>query len=270
MTEDPIRKKCIDIMGNNALDSLQKAHLLLQTIRSNVDPDQHPQYIRLVLESYGLVPRHTTEIEGETFDPQMVERVQKSAHEKVQYEIKGWFEVNIDRPIEKTLIEICCFLEEWVDEKEKAVIFDQILTSSYIPIRVNFFSRFIDEDNDNLILREHADTYIQMRQMLNLQIGPTSRGSLLLEFLKPLETNPKAQAVILGAFVEELLRRLKSKSTQDKSNIFSGSIPLGMDFNPDNMKEMMERMQSMIPPEVLDQLRKLFSQDDDEDDPLKP
>ncbi|MBF0199548.1 MAG: hypothetical protein HQL32_17665 [Planctomycetes bacterium] len=263
MYQDQTSKKLIDIMGNLTLDAYQKALGMLQVMQE-VAPDKQPDYYRVIMECYGLAPRHESPSEVEKVNEALIERVEKAAQGKVDYQVKGWFEVNADRPVEKNIVEMCYFLEEWTDVYEKAVVLKLILATSFVPIPTNYFSRYTDEGSDSLLIREHASSYIKMRQLLNLKVGPTTRGSLLLDFLNEVSEEGPGRAIIVGAFIEELLRRLR-KQTQPPAQA-QGAPPVnplagtGFDFNmdPSQMQDMMQKMQSILPPDVLEQLRKLF------------
>jgi hypothetical protein len=193
--------------------------------------------------------------------------------EKVVHRLKGWFQIDADKPVENKLNEICMFLEEFTDNREKAVAFQLILSSPFIPIPVNYFSRDTSEASDDLILREYASEFIQLRQLLNLNVDPTSRGSLVMDFVAGLNEKPHAQAVVLGSFIEELLRRLRgerqsglhntppvdqSSGQQQSTPPFSASFPIDQNMDPEQLKDMIKNFKSMLPPEVLAQLRKLF------------
>lgn len=300
MYKSPLAKKLIDILGNQAISSQQKSWALLDVLHREAEPDKIADGIKIILECCGLSPRHESKLEAPSFEEALIERVEKANRAKVDHLLKGWFEINKDRPIEKTLIELCCFLEEFTDEKERAIVFQMILISKYIPIPVHYFSKHIAEPNDDLILREHAGEYIQMRQLLNLQVDATSRGSLLIDFITSLSEKPQAQAVVLGFFIEELLWRLQGrkgrpqvsqaqnseKSSEPKVVIdneddspagnpnpfnfppngdFSAQFPFNSDMSPEQMKDMLNNFKSMLPPEVLEQLKKLFGDEPPKD-----
>jgi hypothetical protein len=273
MYKDSTSKKLIDIIGNVKLDIVQKSYLLFKEIDS-LDPQNQIQAIRTIFECYGLTPRHETSIEVVQFDKEDVDAAYEKHKEKLEYNMKGWFEINKDLPLNNTISEICYYFQNIIDFNEKVIVFAKLLSSKYIPVNVNFFSAHVDNESDNLILREYASEYIQMRQMLNLNIGPTSRGSLLLDFLKPLQDNPDKQSVVLGAFIEEMVRRLRNKPAtpqiqgKSESNFnFPFNIQgMNMGGDPEQLREMMKKMQSILPPEVLDQLKNLFSDLDKDDD----
>lgn len=255
MYNDPISKKVIDILGNLSLNPYQKSFAILAYIQDAVKPEDYSKYIKVSLECYGLCPRHETKVDIPEIDQALITRIESSSRTKVDHELRGWFEINTDKAADSILNQICYYLENWTEIKEKAIIFQMILSSKYVPIKVNFFSRYMDEENDTLILREHANEYIQMRQILNLNIGPTARGSLIMDFIQSLQEKPQAQAVVLGSFIEELLRRLKQKKTSP--NPTPNLPPFPTDVN--QMKDMVQKMQHILPPEVFEQLKRLFS-----------
>lgn len=267
MSNDRISKKLIDLMGNQSLNSYEKAWALLDCFRNNLTPEQHPEALRVIFESYGLAPRHESLYQSPKFDQALIERVEKNYQKKTQHALEGWFEINQDQPFEKTLVEICIFLEQYSDERERAVVFQMILASRYIPVSPAYFSKHIDDKNDDLMLREYAATFIKLRQTLNMShLGPTERGSLILDFLQELKDQPNIQAIVLGAFIEELLRRLKQQNTPSAppANLSStATFPLTPDMSPEQLNEMLQNFQSFLPPELLKQLRKLFGDDDD-------
>jgi len=267
MYKDTVSRKLIDIMGNIKLDINQKSWCLLKEI-DTLDADKHSAAMLTVCECYGLVPRHETDIESCEISENDIENYTNKHKSKLEHNLKGWFEINKDQPRENTISEICYYFQNILDFNEKAVVFSNFLSSKYIPISVNFFSKHMDEKNDNYILREYASEFIQMRQLLNLNVGPTSRGSLLLDFLKPLQDYPDKQAILLGAFIEELLRRLKNKPKEKVQNQINMPFNIGgldMGGDPDQLREMMKKMQSILPPEVIDQLKNLFSDLDNDE-----
>lgn len=264
MYKDSLSKKLIDVMGNLALESEQKAYVLLEVLDKQ-NPEEQLMGMKKILECYGLCPRHETDQIAPSFAAEDVQKILVKNQAKVDHQIKGWFEINSNQPIEKTLSEMCYFFQNFLDPIERAVVFNEILKSKHIPINVNFFSKHVDEESDNLLLREYASEYIQMRQLLNLNVGSTGRGSLILDFIQHLDEHK--QAILLGAFVDELLRRLKGKKTSASSSAHSApnmtmpfGMPPGFDMSgdPEQLKEMMKKMQSILPPEVLEQLKKLF------------
>lgn len=259
MYKDLLSRKLIDVMGNQSLSTQQRCALMLEALHDVGDPEEFSRGVQVILETYGLAPRHETPVQAPSFDEESVARIEKLNRERVDHELKGWFEINRDRPFDKTLIEICCFLEEIPASVDRAIVFGMILSSPHVPIVKNYFSRFTREQSDDLLVREYASEYIQMRQLLNVQLDPTSRGSLVLEFLQSLDDKPKA--ILLGAFVEELMRRLRNKPKVTSSQPFSASFPFQANMDPQQAEEMMKNFQSMLPPEVLDRLRKLFGQD---------
>lgn len=265
------KRKVIDIMGNTALTRIEKATLLLRVIRSNeLGPEARMDLTRYVLESYGMAPRHERPVDVAVPDKKSLESIQNRYRKRVNHELEGWFEIQKELSFEKTVWKICTFLEEFLDEQERAVVFSMILASKYIPVPVNYFSRFIDEEeSDHLLLREYAGTYIKLRQLLNLKVGPTCRGSLVLEFLQDMSPDPKKQAIVLGAFLEELLRRLKNKKESPSMSLPPGAkgavLPFSMNLDEDSMQDFMNRFRDILPPEVLDQLRRMLD-DKDEDD----
>lgn len=286
MYKSTLEKKLIDLLGNQTLTSQQKSWAILDVLHKDVDPDEMAQGIRVVLECCGLCPRHETKVETPHFDKSTIERVEKAHRTKVDHMLKGWFEINADRPMEKTIIELCCFLEEYTDDKEKAIIFQMVLASRYIPIPVVYFSKHIAEPNDDLILRAHAAEYIQMRQLLNLKVDPTSRGSLLMDFVHSLQSDPQAQAVVLGSFIEELLRRLKGQKPEIKRSapeptimdddefnpppfnappFSSATFPFSPDMDREQLRDMMNNFKSMLPPEVLKKLKEMFGDEPPKD-----
>jgi len=274
MYKDAISRKLIDIMGNIKLDITQKSWCLLKEIDA-LEADKQIGAMRTIFECYGLAPRHETDVESCSISENESELYFKSHKEKLDHNLKGWFEINKDQPIEKTISDICYYFQNILDFTEKTVVFSKLLSSKFIPISVNFFSKHMDEKSDGYILREYAAEFIQMRQLLNLNVGPTSRGSLILDFLKPLQEHPEKQSILLGAFIEELLRRLKNKPKEQPQSNFKMPFNMGgldMGGDPEQLREMMKKMQSILPPEVIDQLKNLFSDlDNDENsdnDPL--
>ena len=271
MRQLPISKKLIDLMGNQSLSSHERAWALLKCFRKECSPEQHPEAMRIIFESYGLAPRHDSAFECPEFNTHFVERVENNNQKKVQHAIEGWFEINRDQPIDRTLVEICMFLEQFSDERERAVILQMILASKHIPISPAYFSRHVDDKNDDLMLREYAVTFIKLRQTLNIKnIGPTSRGSLILDFLNELKDQPEAQSIVLGAFIEELLRRLKRQQnlpseSEPKTPNFGNAttFSLNPDLSPEQLRDMLNNFQTFLPPELLKQLRKLFGEDKD-------
>jgi len=261
MYRDQISRKLIDIMGNQSLNSYERAWALLNSFRTPLPPEEHPEALRTIFECYGLAPRHESPLKTPDFDAAFTERIEKLVQKKVQHALQGWFEINQDLPFDRNLIEICMFLEQWSDERERAVIFQMILVSKYIPIAPAYFSKHVDDKNDDLMLREYAGSFIKLRQTLNMNLGPTSRGSLILDFLLELKDKPDAQAIVLGAFIEELLRRLKRQQNFPSQPIIQqATFPLTPDMSPEQLKDMLKNFQSMLPPELLDQLRKLFGE----------
>lgn len=254
----------VDVMGNRRLTGLQRSLLLWRSVREGEpDPDRHPEWIRMILESYGLAPRHETPVAVESFKDELAQRVLKISQARIDHELKGWFEIDNHRPIERRCVEICFFLNEWTDEQERAVVFERILSSRYVPIPAQYFSRYMDEaEKDRLLLRQHSRVYIQLRQLLNMKIGPTERGALIQDFLAPLAGDPYAQAVVFGAFLEELLQRLRQKSSPvSPAAPAKGStqvMTFPIDMSGGQFQEMMRKMQQILPPEVLEQLRRLF------------
>ena len=272
--KDPLSRKLIDILGNQNLLSQQKAWTVLDVLHKEGDPNRIAEGLKVVLECCGLAPRHETPVDDSIplFDDELIRAYEKKNGPKVDYHLKGWFEINKDSGIEKSILDICLFLESFTDDREKAVVFQMILSSRYIPIPVNYFSKHISEPSDEFILREYAAEYIQMRQLLNFNADPTTRGSLVLDFLAPLKDKPHAQAVVLGSFLEELLRRLKNKPKKQQAPFsFMGNsgtpatFPFSSDMSPEQLKEMFNNFRSMLPPEILDQLKKLFGDQPDKD-----
>jgi hypothetical protein len=289
MYKSPLEKKLIDILGNQFLSSQQRSWALLDVLHKDAQPDEIPNGIKVILECAGLCPRHETKLECPNFEQSFIDRVESAQREKVDYHLKGWFEINVDR-VEKNLIELCMFLEEFTDDKERAIVFQMVLASRYVPIPVVYFSKHTAEGSDDLILRAHAAEYIQMRQLLNLKVDATSRGSLLMDFVHSLQTEPHAQAVVLGSFIEDLLRRLKgqkgiqtaressedapisqdssssSPSSEQAPNPFnfnsSATFPFSPDMDQEQLRDMMNNFKSMLPPDVLDQLRKMFGDEE--------
>lgn len=261
---DRARVRLADIMGNQRLSGLQKSLAMLRELEE-CENGRKPELMRFVLESYGLAPRHETAYTVEELPAELVKTLREKHGEKISHHIKGFFEINRDRPVEKTMDAIIAFLEDWPDEMERAVVFERILASKHVPIPVNYFSRYTDEpEKDNLLLRAHSLTFIQLRQLINLRIGPTSRGSLIQDFLAPLASEPYVQAVVLGAFVEELIRRLQKYMTEAPA---AGAKVMAFPMNsgPADLEDMMKRMREMLPPEVMEQLRKLFNKPDEEE-----
>jgi hypothetical protein len=287
MYKSNLEKKIIDLLGNQILNSQQKSWAILDVLHKEAQPEEMAQGIRATLECCGLCPRHETKITTPTFDEATIDRVEKTHREKVDHMLKGWFEIHADRPMEKTVIEICLFLEEFTDEKEKAIVFQMILASRYIPVAVNYFSKHIAEPNDDLVLRANAAEFVQMRQLLNLKVDSTSRGSLLMDFVQSLNSDPHAQSVVLGSFIEELLRRLKGQKPEIKKTAInptivsddevqpdfpsnfppfnSSTFPFTPDMDRDQLKDMMNNFKSMLPPDVLEQLKKMFGDEPPED-----
>ncbi|MBF0244969.1 MAG: hypothetical protein HQL31_06815 [Planctomycetes bacterium] len=266
---EAIEKKLIDIMGDCSLSCLNKASRRWRVLGEGAEPARRHHLMRLVLESFGLVPRHGTSVkEGEgDIDDALIAALRKRFAAKIEYQMKGWFEINIDWPVEKTMAEICRYLDELGDETEKAVVFEMILSSSHVPIPVNYFSRFVDDpEGDELILRQHAISYIKLRQLLNLQAGPTTRGSLMDEFMLELKDDARARDVVLGAFVGELLRRLRDIARSGSAQAQTKVITLPLNMKNGDMDEMIRNMRNILPPEVLDQLKKLFNHDDPPDE----
>jgi hypothetical protein len=274
MYKDPLSRKLIDVLGNQNLISQQKTWCLLDILHKEEDPNRIPEGIKVVLECCGLAPRHEGPVDDRVpfFDEELIQNYEKKNGPRVDHQVKGWFEINKDRGLEKTLLDICLFLETYTDDREKAIVFQMILSSKYIPIATYYFSRHTSEPSDDLILRQYAAEYIQMRQLLNLNVDPTSRGSLILDFLVPLKDKPHAQAVVLGSFIEELLRRLKNKHKAPPTPFsFQGpsgsaaTFPFSSDMSPDQLKDMFNNFRSMLPPEILDQLKKLFGDKPEQD-----
>lgn len=267
MSDDRISKKLIDLMGNQSLNSYEKAWALLDCFRNELSPEEHPEALKIIFESYGLAPRHESLYQSPEFDQAFIERVEKNCQKKIQHALEGWFEINLDQPFDKTLVEICMFLEQFIDDRERAVAFQMILASKYIPVSPAYFSKHVDDKNDDLMLREYASTFIKLRQTLNMShLGPTERGSLILDFINELNEQPNIQAIVLGAFIEELLRRLKQQNTpttQASSFSSTATFPLTPDMSPEQLNEMLKNFQSFLPPELLKQLKKLFGDDDD-------
>ena len=266
MYREPISKKLIDLMGNQSLSSQERAWALLDCFRSNLSPEDHPEALKNIFECYGLAPRHETLLETPDFEASFIELIERNTQKKVEHALQGWFEINQDQPIERTLVDICMFIEQWSDDKERAVVFQMILASKYIPIAPIHFSKHVDEKNDDYLLREYAGAFIKCRQTLNMNLGPTTRGSLILDFIHEIKGDDQAQAVVLGAFIEELLRRLKQQHQQAPEinipNPGQAAFPITPDMNPEQLNEMLNNFQSMLPPEILKQLRKLFGGDD--------
>lgn len=274
MYKDVLSKKVIDMLGNTSLSMVEKSWSILNFLHQSEDPNDILKGIKVALECCGLAPRHETNSTGTLpdFGSDWHANVSATLKEKIDHKLKGWFKIDADKPIEKKLTEICMFLEEFTDDREKAVAFQLILSSSHIPIPVNYFSRDTSEPSDDLILREYASEFIQLRQLLNLNVDPTSRGSLVIDFIAGLNKKPHAQAVVLGSFIEELLRRLRGdrqrsssengphiqQSGQQDPPPFSATFPIDQNMDPDQLKDMINNFKSMLPPEVLAQLRKLF------------
>jgi hypothetical protein len=289
MYKSALDKKLIDLLGNQTLNSQQKSWAILDVLHKDAKPEEITQGIRVVLECCGLCPRHETKVEVPKVDEATIDRIEKSLREKVDYMLKGWFEIHADRPMDKTIIEICLFLEEFTDDKERSIVFNMILASRYVPITVDYFSKHMAEANDDLILRANAAEYIQMRQLLNLKVDPTSRGSLLMDFVQSLHSDPHAQAVVLGSFIEDLLRRLKGQKPEVKKAVHepiietdpesdsetgtppnfppfnSATFPFSPDMDREQLKDMMDNFKSMLPPDVLEQLRKMFGDEPPKD-----
>jgi len=265
MYKDLLSRKLIDIMGNQNLDGLGKAHHLLEVLHGTEKPEDISAGMKTILETYGLTPRHETAIAAPDWDETRIEEAENRLRNRVDHTIKGCFEINADRPIEKRINDLCLFLGEFTDRLEKAIAFKRILASKHVPVAVGYFSKFVGEDSDNLILREYASEYIQMRQLLNLNLDPTARGSLILDFIAELSDKPHPQAVVLGSFIHEILRRLKDQKTAPPSftsgsgtGSASATFPFNANMNPEDLQNMMRNFQSMLPPEVLEQLKKLF------------
>jgi|SaaInlStandDraft_1057018.scaffolds.fasta_scaffold40273_1 hypothetical protein len=265
MYKDPLSRKLIDIMGNQNLDGLGKAHHLLETLHTAENPDDIAVGVKTILETYGLAPRHETVIATPDWDDSRISDIEQRLKERTDHTIKGTFEIRADLPIEKRVNDLCLFLEEFTDPLEKAIAFRRILASKHVPVAVGYFGKFVGEESDNLLLREYASEFIQMRQLLNLKLDATERGSLILDFLSNLSDKPHVQAVVLGSFVGELLRRLKTQSssvgpTPTGGGPTSASFPFNANMSPDDLQNMMKNFQSMLPPEILEQLRKLFGE----------
>lgn len=266
MYKDPLSRRLIDIMGNQNLDGLGKSYLLLEALHESDSPDDISSGLKTILETYGLAPRHDTAIATPDWDEERINELENRIKERVDHCIKGCFEIRADLPIEKRINDLCLFLEEFTDKFEKAVALKRILASKHVPVPVNYFSKFVGEENDGLLLREYASEFIQMRQLLNLNLDPTARGSLILDFIAGLSDNPHAQSVVLGSFVHEILRRLKGQksnpsNSQQSAASSSATFPFHPNMSPEDLQNMMQNFQSMLPPEILEQLRKLFGDD---------
>lgn len=261
---DGTRALVLDVLGNQSISLWQKSAVLVREIfKAGHGPERREELLRLALEGCGLAPRHETPP-----DPGLLEAVPpEAAAEELRrklgpaqdHEIKGWFVVHAERPVEQTLAAIRLALEGEAGEAERAVFLERILKSPHVPLPAVYFSRDTDDpEGDGLLLRRHAETFVRLRQALNMR-GPTVRGSLLLDFLAPLRGDPRAQAVLLGALLEELLRRLQ-KLSREGGAARVGIMPLEAGGDPE---EMVRRMRRLLPPEVMEQLRRLFSQPED-------
>ncbi len=253
-------------MGNRSISHLHKAALILKELHNpELHPDEMPKLLLFILQSHGLCPRHETPAPTIALEEEKIRQLQARHKTLFDHHLRGWFEIHSTLPPEKTMVDICVFLEQRIDPLEKLAFFDSLLSSQYIPLKVNFFSRYVDDpEGDHLILRANASPYIQMRQSVNLPIGPTTRGSLIMEFLQTMSDHPQHQAIVLGAFIEELLQRLKQQKepvVPSKGNV----IPL--DLSAGNFDDMAKQMRSLLPKEVLDQLRHFFGQLPGDDEP---
>ncbi len=258
---DPLVLKLADILGSRKASSGQRALAILRVLRAReVPPERRLELLRFVLESCGLAPKHQGTVAEDEIPTEVRERVTKTAGARIDHELKGWFEIRADRPLERKVMEIWKYLQEWEDERERAVVLERILASPYIPVPASYFSRFVDDgEKDQLILRQHAPIYIQLRQAINMRLGPTAKGALLQDFLAPLAKDPYAQAVVLGAFVEDLRQRIKKAAVAAAPQTpGAGVFSFPLQLTPEQIREALKRLETVLPPEILDQLRKLF------------